>query len=45
MMLAPWKKRYDKPGQHMKKQRYYFGDNVPSHQAMIYPVVMYGCES
>ena len=23
-MLAPWMKRYDKPRQHIKKQRYYF---------------------
>ena len=25
-MLAPWKKSYDKPGQHIKKQRYYFAN-------------------
>ena len=25
-MLAPWKKRYDKPRQHIKMQRYYFAD-------------------
>ena len=25
-MLAPWKKSYDKPGQHIKKQRHYFAD-------------------
>ena len=25
-MLAPWKKSYDKPRQHMKKQRHYFAD-------------------
>ena len=23
-MLVPWKKSYDKPQQHIKKQRYYF---------------------
>ena len=23
---APWKKSYDKPGQHMKKQRHYLAD-------------------
>ena len=33
-MLAPWKKSYDKPRQHVKNQRCYFAD-----------VVMYGCES
>ena len=26
MILAPWKKSYDKPRQHIKKQRYYFAD-------------------
>ena len=25
-MLAPWKKSYDKPRQHIKKQRHYFTD-------------------
>ena len=24
--LAPWKKSYDKPSQHIKKQRHYFID-------------------
>ena len=24
--LAPWKKSYDKPRQHIKKQRYHFTD-------------------
>ena len=24
-MLAPWKKRHDKPRQHIKKQRHHFG--------------------
>ena len=41
-MLAPWKKTYDKPRQHIKKQRYHFVHTV---KAMVYPVVMYGCES
>ena len=27
-MLAPWKKSYDKPRQHIKKQRHYFADKV-----------------
>ena len=31
-MLAPWKKRYDKPRQHIKKQRHYFADKGPSSQ-------------
>ena len=25
-MLAPWKNRYDKPSQHIKKQRHHFAD-------------------
>ena len=33
-MLAPWKKSYGKPRQHLKNQRCYFAN-----------VVMYGCES
>ena len=32
-MLAPWKKSYDKPRQHIKKQRYYFADKGPSSQS------------
>ena len=28
--LAPWKKIYDKPRQHIKKQRHYFADKGPS---------------
>ena len=30
--LAPWKKRYDNPRQHTKKQRHYFADKSPYHQ-------------
>ena len=32
-MFAPWKKNYDKPRQHMKKQRRYFANKVPSSQS------------
>ena len=32
-MLAPWKKNYDQPRQHVKKQRHYFASNVPSSQS------------
>ena len=31
-MLAPWKKSYDKPRQHIKKQRHYFSNKGPSSQ-------------
>ena len=44
-MLAPWKKSYDQPRQYIKKQRNYFANKGPSSQAMVFPVVMYGCES
>ena len=44
-MLAPWKKSYDKPRQHIKKQRHYFTNKGPLVKAMVFPVVMYGCES
>ena len=32
-MLAPWKKSYDKPRQHIKKQRHYFANESPSSQS------------
>ena len=32
MMLAPWKKSYDKSRQHTKKQRHCFADKSPSSQ-------------
>ena len=30
--LAPWKKSYDQPRQHIKKQRHYFAHKGPSSQ-------------
>ena len=30
--LAPWKKSYDQPRQHIEKQRYYFANKGPSSQ-------------
>ena len=44
-MLAPWKKSYDQPRQHIKKQRYYFANKGPSSQSYGFPVVIYSCES
>ena len=44
-ILAPWRKRYDQTRQHIKKQRHYFFNKGPSSQAMVFPVVMYECES
>ena len=45
MMLTPWKESYDQPRQHIEKQRHYFADNVRLVKAMVFPVVIYGCES
>ena len=45
MMLAPWKKSYEQPRQHVKKQRHYFTNKAQLVKAMVFPVVMYGCES
>ena len=44
-MLTPWKERYGQPRQHIKKQRHYFATQVCLVKAMVFPVVMYGCES
>ena len=45
-MHAPWKKTYDQPRQHIKKQKHYFTDKGPYIiKAMVFPVVLYGCES
>ena len=42
--LIPWKKSYDQPQQHIKKQRHYFANQGPLVKTMIFPVVIYGCE-
>ena len=44
-MLTPWKENYDQPRQHIKKQRHYFTTKVHLVKAMVFPVVIYGCES
>ena len=44
-MLTPWKKSCDQPRQHIKKQRCSFANKVHLVKAMVFPVVMYGCES
>ena len=43
--LAPWDKSYDKPRQHIRKQRCYFANKVCIVHATVFPEVMYGCES
>ena len=45
MMHAPWKKSYDQPSQHIKKQRHCFADKVHLVKVMGFQEVMYGCES
>ena len=44
-MFAPWKKSYDWPRQNVKKQSHYFANNFRLVKAMVFPIVMYGCES
>ena len=39
------KKSYDKPRQCIKEQRLHFADKAHIVKAMVFPVVMYGCES
>ena len=43
--VAPWKKNYDQPRQNIKKQKHYFANKVCLVKTMVFPVVMYGCES
>ena len=44
-MFTPWKKSYDQPRQHIKKQRHYVANKNPYSQSYGFPIVMYGCES
>ena len=44
-MLAPWRKSYDQPRQHIKKQDITLPTKVCLVRAIVFPVVMYGCES
>ena len=44
-MLAPWKKSYDQPRQHIKSRDITWPTKVRLVKAMVFPVVMYGCES
>ena len=38
-------KSYGKPRQHIQNQRHYFSIKVQLVKALVFPVVMYGCES
>ena len=44
-MLAPWKKSYDKPRQHIKSRDITLLTKIHLVKAMVFPVVMYGCEN
>ena len=36
--LAPWKENYDKPRQHIQKQRHHFSDKGPYSQTYCFPI-------
>ena len=44
-MLLSQRKSYDKPRQHIKRQRHYFANKVHIVKAMVFSVVMYERES
>ena len=44
-MLTHWKLSYGKSRQHIKEQRHYLSTKVHLVKALVFPVVMYGCES
>ena len=44
-MLTPWEKSYDQPRQHIKSRDIILSTKFHLVKAMVFPVVMYGCES
>ena len=44
-MLTPWKESYDKPRQLLKSRDITLPTKVHVMKAMVFPVVIYGCES
>ena len=44
-MLAPWKKSYDKTRQELKSRDITLPTKVHIVKAMVFPVVLYGCEN
>ena len=44
-LLAPWKKSYDQPRQHIQSRDITWPAKVRLVKAVVFPVVMYGCES
>ena len=43
--LTPWKESYDQPRQHIKSRDITLPKKVRLVKVMVFPVVMYGCES
>ena len=44
-MLTPWKESYDQPKEHIQSRDITLPTKVHLVKAMVFPVVMYGCES
>ena len=44
-MLTPWKESYGQCRQHIEMQRHFLSAMVRLVKAMVFPGVMYGCES
>ena len=44
-MVTPWKESYDQPRQHVKIRDITLSAKFHLVKAMVFPVVMYGCES
>ena len=44
-MLTPWKKSYDQPSSILKSRDITLPTKVRLVKAMVFPVIMYGCES
>ena len=42
---APWRNSYEQPRQHIKTKRHYLPRKVHIVKAMVFPVVIYGCDS
>ena len=45
MTLAPWQESYDRPRQHIKSRDITLSTKVHLVKAMVFRVVIYGCES
>ena len=44
-MVVPWKETYEQTRHHIQKQRHYFTTKVHLVKAIVFPVVVYRCES